>query len=277
MIYHITTQPEWDAAQAAGTYLPANFQADGFIHCSDLFQVEGVANRFYKETPALILLQIDQDKVPAPLVYENLEGGDMPFPHLYGPLPTSAVVAVHPILSEDGSGLRLPQSLRVPKPMLFSEFPFGLPGRVYRSTMPFSQEFDPDQKVFSHYQAADLHTVVVLNPADELERYSGRDLLAQYRAAGFNVIHSPTADFSAPPKGHWDSILQTVENLARSGENLVIHCHAGVGRTGIFAACMAQDVLGLSADEAINWVRQSIPFAVETAYQQQFVRAYRAQ
>ena len=98
----------------------------------------------------------------------------------------------------------------------------------------------------------------------------------------FLVYEKDTAgrDFLASLPEHKTVVIDripTVENLARSGENLVIHCHAGVGRTGIFAACMAQDVLGLSADEAINWVRQSIPFAVETAYQQQFVRAYRAQ
>ncbi len=57
---------------------------------------------------------------------------------------------------------------------------------------------------------------------------------------------------------------------------LAMHCHAGIGRTGIFLACMAQDLLGMDAEESIRWVRGYIPGAVETPYQLQFVREYRA-
>lgn len=93
MIYHITTQPAWKQAQKIGEYVPETFSADGFIHCSDHYQIEDTANRFYAFVPDLVVLEIDPDKLVSPLVYENLEGGEMTFPHIYGPLNLDAVVS----------------------------------------------------------------------------------------------------------------------------------------------------------------------------------------
>lgn len=92
MIYHITTQADWQRAQVQGFYQPAGFEAGGFIHCSDLGQVLGVANRFYTDLPGLIVLCINPDLSGVPLVYENLEGGEALFPHLYGDLKLEAVL-----------------------------------------------------------------------------------------------------------------------------------------------------------------------------------------
>ncbi len=60
----------------------------------------------------------------------------------------------------------------------------------------------------------------------------------------------------------------------KNGENLAVHCHAGVGRTGMFAAMMAHELLGTNADESIAWVRRYIPFAIDTDYQKRFVREH---
>ena len=42
----------------------------------------------------LVLLEIDLARVPGEVRWENLEGGSELFPHLYGPLPASAVISV---------------------------------------------------------------------------------------------------------------------------------------------------------------------------------------
>lgn len=103
MITHITTQQEWHHAQQTGTYLPADFPTDSFIHCSDFSQVVDTANRYYPGAPNLIVLVIDPEKSGALLVYENLDGGTMLFPHLYGPLPVAAVVGIFTfVLDVDG-------------------------------------------------------------------------------------------------------------------------------------------------------------------------------
>lgn len=111
-IFHIAEVPRWAAAQRHGSYTRSTRAASltevGFIHCSFRAQVETVANYVYADwTDALVLLEIDPDRVPCDIRVENLEGGTERFPHIYGPLPTDAVVAVAE-LGRRGDGRWMP-------------------------------------------------------------------------------------------------------------------------------------------------------------------------
>lgn len=92
LIYHITRQSEWQAAQEKGEYLPEGYAQDGFIHASFREQVLRTAAKFYAGQNGLVLLQIDTNKLAVEVKGENLEGGSELFPHIYGPLPCSAVI-----------------------------------------------------------------------------------------------------------------------------------------------------------------------------------------
>jgi uncharacterized protein (DUF952 family) len=94
-LFHITSRSEWEAAKKAGEYRPRDFASDGFVHCSYAEQVIRTANKFYRGVQGLVLLEIDPSKLTCRIVDENLEGGSELFPHVYGPLPTQAVTAVH--------------------------------------------------------------------------------------------------------------------------------------------------------------------------------------
>lgn len=65
---------------------------EGFIHASTVDQVAPVANMFYKGMPGLIVLVIDVGRVQPQIRYEDVPGFAEPFPHIYGPLNTDAVV-----------------------------------------------------------------------------------------------------------------------------------------------------------------------------------------
>jgi uncharacterized protein (DUF952 family) len=95
-IYHITPQEEWERARAAGSYQADSLQSEGFIHCSKREQVIPVANRFYHGRVDLVLLAIEPSRLSAQVKYENLEGGEILFPHIYGPLDLDAVTAALP-------------------------------------------------------------------------------------------------------------------------------------------------------------------------------------
>ena len=84
-------------------YRPAAFARERFIHCSYAPQVVSVANRLFAGVRGLVLLEIEPAKVPHRIVEENLEGGRELFPHIYGPLPLTAVIRVHPFPC-DGQG-----------------------------------------------------------------------------------------------------------------------------------------------------------------------------
>ncbi len=112
-LFHILTQTEADEAKAQGSYTPANFAAEGFIHCSYAVQVCPTAERFYKGQSNLVLLEIDESALSCEVIVEDLYGSGEAFPHIYGTLLWQAVVAVHdfPCL-EDGS-FELPEAIKL--------------------------------------------------------------------------------------------------------------------------------------------------------------------
>ncbi|MEO8259146.1 MAG: DUF952 domain-containing protein [Acidobacteriota bacterium] len=87
------------AAARSGSYVPTAFEADRFIHCSYPWQVREVANRRFAARADLVLIEIDRTRLACQVIDENLEGGTDLFPHVYGRLPMSAVVQVHPFAS----------------------------------------------------------------------------------------------------------------------------------------------------------------------------------
>ena len=153
------------------------------------------------------------------------------------------------------------------------EIPFSLPGRIYRSPMPFSQydHFD----AWSAYQDHAIQLVVVLTEQQEYLVYARRDLPDFYRSQGLDVLHLPVPDFGIPTNSkHWDEGLQAVIETAGEGKNVAVHCLAGLGRTGTFLACLTKRVLGMPGLEAIRWVRDYIPGAMENAHQEEFVLSF---
>ena len=99
IIYHLAFANEWDAAQTAGEYRMSTrgmtLEEVGFIHGSFEEQVAVVAANFYADVEeALVVLVIDTDLVDAEVKVDDV--GKEQFPHIYGPLPTRAVVEVRP-------------------------------------------------------------------------------------------------------------------------------------------------------------------------------------
>jgi uncharacterized protein (DUF952 family) len=113
IIFHITTRSARDSAVPEGSYRPEAFPVDGFIHCSTSDQVIQVANIRFRSQKGLVLLSIDTDKVTAQIVYENLEGGQQLFPHIYGELNLDAVVQVSEFEPGDDGYFNLPNGARV--------------------------------------------------------------------------------------------------------------------------------------------------------------------
>lgn len=90
MIFHLCPRAEWDDV--------AFLEAEPFIHCSPADWVHVVADRIFRGREDMVLLEIDEARIPGQVVWED---GDPPepdgrqFPHIYGRMPAGAVVAVH--------------------------------------------------------------------------------------------------------------------------------------------------------------------------------------
>ena len=105
-IYHITTAAALRAHCAGDVYAPPSLAREGFVHCTATRStLLAVARDYYDDaTPPLLVLEIDPMRLSAELRFEapaptpgggtaHLASSEL-FPHLYGPLDLSAVVAV---------------------------------------------------------------------------------------------------------------------------------------------------------------------------------------
>ncbi|GGS65700.1 DUF952 domain-containing protein [Nonomuraea spiralis] len=93
-VHHLALQTDWQHAQPAGEYristLGHTLDDIGYIHLSrDHTQLRTVHDTYYA-TVTEPLLVLDIDPTGLDIRIEN------DYPHLYGPLPTSAVTATHP-------------------------------------------------------------------------------------------------------------------------------------------------------------------------------------
>ncbi|MEV8512735.1 DUF952 domain-containing protein [Dactylosporangium sp. NPDC051484] len=99
-IYKILLPAEWSAFEAAGVSgvfegSPLD-RADGFVHLSGGDQVAGTVERYFADQPELVILAVDPQPLGEALRWERSPSGGV-YPHLYAPLPRSAVAAVHRI------------------------------------------------------------------------------------------------------------------------------------------------------------------------------------
>lgn len=98
MLYHLALRSDWERARQAGEYRTSTLGADlaevGFVHCSFADQVTVVAEAYYAGVAEpLVLLVIDPQRLDVPVRVEPVPGGQR-FPHVYGPIPVTAVTDV---------------------------------------------------------------------------------------------------------------------------------------------------------------------------------------
>ena len=106
-LFHLSLLEDWAEAQAAGEITDSTrgvtLAEEGYIHCSFADQVGPTAGRFYGDLDAVVLLRIDPALVTSPIVVEDLVGSGVEFPHVYGPIPISAVAEARTVDPRDVS------------------------------------------------------------------------------------------------------------------------------------------------------------------------------
>lgn len=97
VIYHVTTNTDWKAAQEKGYYEHPSLKEEGFIHCSQDHQVAGVLERYFAGQSGLLKLVIDTDKLTSKYVFDWSPSTKDTFPHVYGTINTDAVIGTEPL------------------------------------------------------------------------------------------------------------------------------------------------------------------------------------
>ena len=121
-------------------------------------------------------------------------------------------------------------------------------------------------------------TVVCLVEAYELEdRYPEYLAWLRSAAAAGTAVWFPIHDLHAPPLDRALELLAELRRRMDAGEHLLLHCAAGIGRTGTVAACLLIG-MGMDAPAALAHVAAHRPMAgPEVGAQQDLVAAVAAQ
>lgn len=136
------------------------------------------------------------------------------------------------------------------------EIPGNIKGSLYLHSM--LGRYEPMKRAVDEIREKNISTVVSLTSLDEIERKSPDYANAiKDGLLHFNRIEFPIPDFSVP--GETEAFLKLGRGLGdslRMGENILIHCGAGIGRTGTLAVSILL-TLGISYKEAVDTVSRS--------------------
>ena len=113
-----------------------------------------------------------------------------------------------------------------------------------------------------------------------MEDHEMRDLgvadTAERIPEGLQYLRWPIADAGTPGptwEAHWRKEGAGLISRLRGGENIVLHCKGGLGRTGMIAACLLVQ-FECTAEDAISAVRAARPGTIETAAQERFISVF---
>lgn len=87
-------------------------------------------------------------------------------------------------------------------------------------------------------------------------------------------LHMPTEDFSAPDMEKIDHTIDFIHERIKSGEPTMVHCAAGVGRTGTILACYLIKYHSFSVTDAIDKVRKERPGSIQSESQEIAIGLY---
>ena len=163
LFVHLIEPGDWRAALTAGAVRPPSLAGVGFVHLSTPEQVHLPARALYPGRRDLVLLVVDPARLTDPVRIEEGVPADPAgrrFPHLYGPLPTRAVVAVVPYRPPVPPSLPAPDDVLGRALALYASLPVrravgvgDVPGGV--------AVLDPD---FAH--SRDNNRLVLTSPVD---------------------------------------------------------------------------------------------------------------
>jgi len=118
--------------------------------------------------------------------------------------------------------------------------------------------------------------IVTFNEHEELDGLGVGDLGHLYLESGFWWRQLPIIDMNVPDQSFeeaWAVEGKQIKASLVAGERVILHCLAGLGRTGMIAARLLVD-MGMSPELAVAEVRKVRPRAIQTENQEKYVHRF---
>jgi ADP-ribosylglycohydrolase/protein-tyrosine phosphatase len=146
------------------------------------------------------------------------------------------------------------------------------PGKIQKNAMTGSwhRNLEADLQVIREWGAGVLISLLEWH---EIEELSVQALPERSREFGLKWLNLSIPDTQAPDEYFETDFQKELPGFLGSlqkGENLVLHCKGGLGRSGTVAARFLVE-LGLDPAEAIAAVRQARPGAIENTRQENYI------
>jgi len=91
---------------------------------------------------------------------------------------------------------------------------------------------------------------------------------------GVKYLHIPTQDLTAPDMDKIDTAVEFIQKRISNKESVMVHCAAGMGRTGTILACYLIKFQKYSAKNAIEKVRDERPGSIQSEMQEMVIHLY---
>ncbi len=155
---------------------------------------------------------------------------------------------------------------------IFREIPINMPGKLFTSPMP-TGAYDPGNRLLKVYVKNRIDHVFLLVTDIELEKKARRNLLKEYDKKNITYSRCIVQDFQAPSLEVIDNLVKEAIQRLQDKQRVLIHCHAGVGRTSVSVSCIVIAIEKIPADEAIAHVKANMMVNI-TSEQVNLIKKY---
>ena len=160
----------------------------------------------------------------------------------------------------------------------------GLPGRLGLTCAPGgwrlgaypddAAQLDEDLRALARVHGATALVTLLEEP--EIERRVAPDFPERARRAGLELVSFPIPDGWVPESLEATSqLVASIVDRLLTGQTIVVHCLAGLGRTGTIASCCLV-ACGRPPADAIRAVRAARPGSLQNSAQEAFVASFAA-